>query len=64
MVWPKTDQVWFQLVEVADDGYHSYWTKKPTTTPVAESTTDQPIQYPNAAIGPMNEKYRFQASWA
>ena len=56
--------MWFQLVEVAEDGYHSYWTKNPTTTPVADSTTDHPIQYPNAAIGPMNEKYRFQASWA
>ena len=32
--------------------------------PVAESTTDQPIQYPNAATGPTNDRYFFHASWA
>ena len=44
-VCPRTDHWWFQLELAApDDGYHSYCTRKPTTTPVAERTTDQPIQ--------------------
>src|SRR5918911_5601360 len=36
----------------------------PATRPFTESTTDQPIQYPNVASGPMSVRYFRHASWA
>ena len=40
-MWP----LWFQEDDAdAEDGYHWPWTRNPTMTPVADSTTDHPIQ--------------------
>ena len=36
----------------------------PTKRPRYESTTDQPIQYPNVAMGPISVVYFRQASFA
>ena len=36
----------------------------PVNSPRYESTTDQPIQYPNVAIGPMSVVYFRQPSFA
>ncbi len=36
----------------------------PATSPLTESTTDHPIQYPNVASGPMSVRYLRHASWA
>ena len=43
---------------------HSAWISVPATSPLMESTTDQPIQYPKLASGPMIVRYLRQASWA
>src|SRR3954465_6047640 len=36
----------------------------PATSPLTDSTTDQPIQYPNVARGPIRVRYLRQASCA
>ena len=36
----------------------------PMKSPLTERTTDQPIQYPNVAIGPTSVVYFRHASWA
>src|SRR3954468_7684652 len=38
--------------------------RTPATRPFTDSTTDQPIQYPNVASGPISVRYLRQASWA
>jgi hypothetical protein len=43
---------------------NSAWISVPATRPLTESTTDQPIQYPNVASGPISVRYLRHASWA
>src|SRR5215475_14800753 len=52
----NTDQVEF--------GNHCAWMRVPISTPKIDSTTDQPIQYPNAPIGPTSENRPRQPSCA
>src|SRR4051812_18768288 len=43
---------------------NSDWISVPATRPLTDSTTDQPIQYPNVASGPISVRYLRHASCA
>src|SRR5262244_1262171 len=45
-------------------GNHCAWIRSPITLPKIDRTTDQPIQYPNAPIGPASENRPRQPSCA